>query len=255
MAILAQVPNPSRTVQERPAKRPLRKSPAGNGKAAVQDEARAALKVVNAEVRKAEHAATVNRKGTERAADLKREARLASDRAAVAVEKADERTTADAERALLAGKSIEGVNPGLDRARTKEKTAIAQTAMANVVHANLESRQRELDGAASYAREKRDKAIDAVIMSELPLHRLLAETQQAHDRLSYLFGILRRLLFERLVEGEDKRAVESIMRVPLPPHPDQGSPIDWNATPAGKSWDAMRAALAADADAPIKIAL
>jgi hypothetical protein len=215
---------------------------------------RAALRAANAEVHKTDHAAAANRKGTERARDLVRESNSAAERATVAAEKANERTMADAERALLAGKPITvGTTP--DKTQAKEKAAIAQVALARVAHASLEGRQRELDGAAAYAREKRERAIDAVIKQEFPLRWFLVETQEMHDQYASRRVILWKLLFGKLVEGEDKRAVDAIMRAPLPPHPDQGSPIDWNATPAALAWDAMRQALADDADAPIEIGL
>jgi hypothetical protein len=249
---LAQVSNPSRTVREALAKRPLRKSPTGNGKAAAQDGAHAALRAANAEVRRADHAAEANRKGTERARELVREANSAVEHATAAVRKAQARATADAEKAMLAGKPLALVNTALDTARAREKAAIDQAAMAQVACENLESRQRELDNAAGWAREKDEKAISEVI-KQFPLRRFLTETQKMHDQYASRRVILWKLLFGKLVEGEDKEAVEKLMRSSLPPHPDQGSPIDWNATPAARAWEAMRAALAADADAPVEI--
>ena len=236
------------------ARERLAKLRAGNGKAATGD-ARATLKAAIAEVGRADKAAAANRKGIERASELVRESRSAAERAATAVEKATERTAADAGRALLAGKSITVVNTALDKVRAKEKAAAEQADMAQVARENLESRQHELDGAAETAREKLGRAIDAVIKRELPLRRLLARTREVHDEYAGLLVILRRLLFERLVEGEDKSAVEVSMRALLPPHPDQGSPIDWNQTDAARAWAAMRQALADNADVPIKIGL
>jgi hypothetical protein len=167
------------------------------------------------------------------------------------VEKANERTAADTERALLAGKPITvGMAP--DKTQAKEKAAIAQVALARVAHASLEGRQRELDGAASYAREKQSRVIDAVLRHEVPVRKLLARTRQVHDQYVGLRVELRKALFEQLIEGDDKAAAEQLLRAELPPHPERGSPVDWNATPAARAWDAMRAALAADADAPIK---
>jgi hypothetical protein len=254
-ASLAQGLKASTTARVVPVKRSSRSAPAGNGKAAAQSEARAALRAANAEVTRAERAADANRKGIERARELVRESNSAAERATAAVEKAQERATADTEKAMLAGKPLAVVNTALDKARAKEKATTEQAAMAQVACANLEGRQRELDGAASYAREKQSRAIDAVRKHEPLVRKVLAEAQKVQDRNIYLRVILRKWLFEKLLDGDDKAAAEQVLRVELPPHPERGSPIDWNATPAARAWDAMRAALAADADAPIEIGL
>jgi hypothetical protein len=234
------------------ARERLAKLRAGNGKAATGD-ARATLKAAIAEVGRADKAAAANRKGIERASELVRESRSAAERAATAVGKATERTAADAGRALLAGKSITVVNTALDKARAREKAAAEQAAMAQVAHANLEGRQRELDNAASTAREKREKAIDVVIKGELPLRKLLAETQEVQDRYIYLRVILRKLLWEKLLDDEGKHVVDQLMRAELPESPDQGTLMNWNQTDAARAWDAMRQQLATDPDATVEI--
>jgi chromosome segregation ATPase len=218
------------------ARERLGKLRAGNGKAD-PGEARAALKAAIAEVSRTEKAASANRAEIERKRVLAARTRDELERAEAGAEQANDETTAAA----------------MAQARGKLAAAEDAARAAQNMHRRLQQKQRDLDGQAESAREKLAQAVNAVIKHELPVRKLLARTQQAHDQLAALRVILRKLLWDKLLDGDDKGAAEAMLRAELPPPIGQGSWINWDATPEGKAWGAMRQALAGDAAAAVAV--
>jgi DNA repair exonuclease SbcCD ATPase subunit len=144
--------------------------------------------------------------------------------------------------------------PALTLAKAQAKVADAESAVEQirVGRQRLEQKQGELERAHEDARRAVWAAIDNVLRAELPLADLLATNERLTAALTASRLALR--MWAHFANSDERRVIQQAITALLPGTFGEGE-HHFNGHPVNKAIAEMRAALEADAAAPIEIEL
>jgi DNA repair exonuclease SbcCD ATPase subunit len=222
-----------RAAHEARAKLDRLRSANGGGRPSVK-AARATLATAIEHEKRARSAVKRNQAAIEKARDEARTARAQLEHAEAGAEEAKTETTAAA----------------MAKARSKLTAAEDAAQAAANMRAKLEQKQGELDRAAEDTGRQVQACVDAVIRAELSIGDLLAETARLTERLVTKRLLLRGIGFFETTSAEERRVIQEAVTAPLPGMPAEGHQFEQHPTVLAVKQ--MRAALAADATAPVE---